>query len=308
MTWEKTLVRNFLFAVLIMAAGFYCTGCCTMSVIQNLGTTRTHFSEYRYEMSPGCDEIILTGKRTKEYNYLPFYGGLHLVPAWTSVKDYEKRIPLIPLPEDLVRCNMVVETAPDAPRAKVMPLYPLPPDEYLDNDRRKFSNDMRFLSPDEVTDLSVVQFEFEAFVDELPVGEGETIHLRVHPNDLPYLSQSFRLIVWHRGDEGLPEEKRSGWDRYRMFPYAMNGNRYELLCSNSLMPFDEEWLRETKQDYWRSLAMKEIIGYGGDESSGSPSFGVICWKVLWFPSAVVADVILIPISFPVVLLLVAFGS
>ena len=130
MSRKKTLVRNLLFAVLIMAAGFYCTGCCMMSVIQNLGTTRTNFSEYRYEMSPGRDEIILTGKRTKEYNYLPFYGALHEAPAWTSVKNYEKRIPLNPLPEDLVRCNMVVETAPDAPRAKVMPLYPLPPGVY----------------------------------------------------------------------------------------------------------------------------------------------------------------------------------
>ena len=137
MSRKKTLVRNLLFAVLCAAAGFLCTGCCTMSVIRNLGTTRTDFSEYRYEMSPGRDEIILTGKRTKEYNYLPFYGALHEAPAWTSVKNYEKRIPLNPLPEDLVRCNMVVETAPDAPRAKVMPLYPLPPGVYDDNDIRK---------------------------------------------------------------------------------------------------------------------------------------------------------------------------
>lgn len=81
MNWNKTLIRNVLFAVLVMAVGFFCTGCCMMSVIQNLGTTRTHFSEYRYEMSPGRDEIILTGKRTKEYNYLPFYGALHEAPA-----------------------------------------------------------------------------------------------------------------------------------------------------------------------------------------------------------------------------------
>ena len=63
MSRKKTLVRNLLFAALILAAGLYCTGCCTMSVIQNLGTTRTEFSEYRYEMSPGRDEIVLTGKR-----------------------------------------------------------------------------------------------------------------------------------------------------------------------------------------------------------------------------------------------------
>jgi hypothetical protein len=54
--------------------------------------------------------------------------------------------------------------------------------------------------------------------------------------------------------------------------------------------------------------MKEIIGHGGGESSGSPAFGVICWKVLWFPSAVVGDVILIPVSIPILLLVVAFGS
>ena len=52
MSRKKTLVRNLLFAALILAAGLVCTGCCTLSVIRNLGTTRTNFSEYRYEMSP----------------------------------------------------------------------------------------------------------------------------------------------------------------------------------------------------------------------------------------------------------------
>ena len=97
MTWKKTLIRDLLFAVLIMAAGFYCTGCCMMSVIQNLGTTRTNFSEYRYEMSPDRDEIILTGKRTKEYNYLPFYGALHEAPV-TAALDFRKGSSRTPTP------------------------------------------------------------------------------------------------------------------------------------------------------------------------------------------------------------------
>ena len=115
MTWEKTLICHLLFAMIAAALGVICTGCAVYSDIYDLGTTRTEYSGYRYEMSPDGKEIVFTSKRTKEYNYLPFYGFLHHKPAWTSISDVEERIPLDPLPDNLSRCSLIVETAPDAP-------------------------------------------------------------------------------------------------------------------------------------------------------------------------------------------------
>ena len=68
MSRKKTLVRNLLFAVVAAALGLICTGCCTMSIIQNLGTTNTEFTDYVYMMSPERDGIIVRSTRTIKYN------------------------------------------------------------------------------------------------------------------------------------------------------------------------------------------------------------------------------------------------
>ena len=99
---------------------------CIFTDIENVGTTNTAFSEYRYEMSPARDEIILKGTRTKQFFYLPLYD----FPAWTSVKTVEERIPLDSLPDYFSRCGMIAEVDPDAPPVKLEPLYPLPPGYY----------------------------------------------------------------------------------------------------------------------------------------------------------------------------------
>ena len=86
---EKTFSRwcfslgNILFSALFcFVLNLFGGGCVTASVINDLGTTRTEYCDYRYEISPDRDEIVFTSKRTKQYNYLP-NGKLY------SVKVYE---------------------------------------------------------------------------------------------------------------------------------------------------------------------------------------------------------------------------
>ena len=177
--------RFFPLLLSVCAVMLFGTGC-IFTDIENVGTTNTAFSEYRYEMSPGRDEIILTATRTKQFFYLPLYD----FPAWTSVRTVEERIPLDSLPDYFSRCGMIVEVDPDAPPAKVEPLYPLPPGYY---DK----------SEEERTDPSKVQYEFKAYVDELPLQAGETFHLRVRPDDLKYLDQPFRVRIIRKG--GRPD-------------------------------------------------------------------------------------------------------
>ena len=44
-----------------------CTGCVTRSVIYDLGTTNTEFTDHIYMMSPGRDGIIVRSTRTVTY-------------------------------------------------------------------------------------------------------------------------------------------------------------------------------------------------------------------------------------------------
>ena len=319
MSRKKTLVRNLLFAVLCMAVGLSGTGC-IFTDIENVGTTNTEFSEYRYEMSPDRDEIVLTATRTKQFFYLPLYD----FPVWTSVRTVEERIPLDPLPENLSRCGMIVEVDPDAPPAKAEQLYPLPPG-YWDMDE------------DERSDPSKVQYEFKAYVDELPLQACETFRLRVRPDDLKHLDQPFRVSIIRKG--GRPDilppdleaylQKRhlsedeeyinylyARGEEYLMFPYAVNGSRYELLSDlrtfygwgeHDTLPFGREWDEERENEYYRPPWM----GFGGGEPRGKPTAGAVCLKVVCFPLALVEDTLLLPVYLPlgaVMLFNYAFGN
>ena len=306
MTWKKTLIRDLLFAVAVCILMLSGAGC-IFTDIENVGTTNTEFSEYRYEMSPGRDEIILTATRTKQFFYLPLYD----FPAWTSVRTVEERIPLDPLPENLSRCGMIVEVDPDAPPAKAEQLYPLPPG-YWDMDE------------DERSDPSKVQYEFKAYVDELPLQAGETFRLRVRPDDLKHLDQPFRVSIIRKGgrpdvlppdleaylkkrhlseDEEYIDYLYTRGEEYLMFPYAVNGSRYELLSDlrtfygwgeHDTLPFGREWDEERENEYYRPPWM----GFGGGELRGKPTPGAICLKVVCFPLALVEDTLLLPVYLP----------
>jgi hypothetical protein len=295
----------------------FCSGCAVYSVISDLGTTCTEFSDYRYEMSPNRDEIVFSSKKTKRYYYLPFYNFLHLQPAWTSISTVEERIPLDPLPQELSRCSMIVETDPDAP----LPIFLAPVSApNSDEVRGRIMDDVRaffLFEGNGISNYADGIFEFTIVTDELPLREGETLHLRVRPEDMQYLAKPFRIRLIRREKETdaaptvdpdlqfLQEHgivriegnirRKPDEERHLMFPVSLDGNRYELLSSadpgaitayripvyNTLYPFREKQIEEIENEY--------------RNSGRTPTVEAVCWKILWFPTALVFDVIALPV-------------
>ena len=300
-TTHSALFKRFLLPLVsVCVLMLFGTGCVTRSVIDDLGTTNTEFTDHIYMMTPERDAIIVRSRRTIQHNWLPFYGSFHHTPAWTSVSDWEEHIPLSPLPENLSRCSMIVEVAQDAPD----------PDYLAPVSKSEFAYGIR---KDCESLCAGGQYEFEIQTDELPLHEGDTLRLRVQPRHLPHLSQPFRirLVRSYARDDWFPRSSRrqalNNSEQYFMFPVAVDGSRYELLTV--LRPWDEfhssagtrEWIESVYP--FRESQREEIMREYGDRrdtfderphTDGEPSFGVICWKALWFPSALVADTVLLP--------------
>ena len=301
-TTHSALFRRFLLPLLFVCALMLSgTGCVTRSVIYDLGTTDTEFTDHIYMMSPDRDAIIVRSKRTIRHNWLPFYGSFHRTPAWSSVSDWEEHIPLFPPPENLSRCSLIVETAQDAPD----------PDYLAPVSKSEFAYGIR---ADCESLCTGGQYEFEIQTDVFLLREGDTLRLRVQPRHLPYLSQPFRIRLvrsYARGD-WFPRHARrqalNNSEQYFVFPVAVDGNRYELLTV--LRPWDEyhssagtqEWIESIYP--FRESQREEIMREYGDSrgtfdkrphTDGEPSFGVVCWKALWFPSALVADTVCLPV-------------
>ena len=255
---KKTLIRNLLFAALCAALCVCGTGCLSASVLNSeFGSKRSTFTDYRYDMSPNHDEIILTCKRNRAYNFLPLYGSRHRNAAWTWTSTWEKRIPLDPLPEGLIRCSMIVETDPEAERLLWADNHP----------------------------TAVMEIE------SLPLREGETFYLKIHPQDRERLSKPFQLrLVPKKADpedvptdadetvfapenapenasgaapENAPETKTAApsqpeCEKRLMFPVSvtLDGSRYELLtlAPEKMTPVNP--FRKIREDRIKALEEK----------------------------------------------------
>ena len=200
MTWKKLFIRHLLFAVLCMALGFVCTGCLSASVLNSeLASKRSTFTDYRYDMSPDHDEIILTCKRNRAYHFLPLYGSIHRNAAWTWSSTWEERIPLDPMPECLIRCSLIVETDPEAGRLLWADHLP----------------------------TAVME------VESLPIREGETFYLKIHPQDRERLSKPFQLrLVPRKAD---PEEAPADADETVSAPENASGAAPENAPETNLL-------------------------------------------------------------------------
>lgn len=311
-------LRNILFSsVFSLMPSLFCSGCAVYSDICDLGTTRTEFSDYRYEMSPDRNEIVFSSKRTKEYNYLPFYYFLHVKPAWTLISTVEERIPLNPQPKELSRCSLIAEPDPNAPRPRFLaPVSASGPD---DAGGRIMDDVMAYLvlEGDGSSNYADGIFEFTVVSDELPLREGATLHLRVRPEDMKYLAKPFRIRLVRSGEESDTEppadpdllflqrygnvqmigniRREPDDEQHLMFPLSADGDRYELLSSfapgpvtqfrmptmNPLYPFREKQIEEIENEY--------------RNSGRTPTVEAVCWKVLWFPTMLVFDVIALPV-------------
>lgn len=201
---------------------------------------------------------------------------------------------------------------------------------------------------------------FDAEVDGLPIDADETLHIRVRPDDLNFLSSPFRVNLIERNEasapdadaapDGTPVPKREGEVRI-MFPIASDGNTYEALTviprearpnpvrelisslrATSQLPFlfpsSADYPRaflERAADAWDAREAERyrypflegqdeirMIEYERIAGERFPAWDAVLWKMLWLPSAIVLDTVLLPVYvvyWPVaILFLYALGS
>ena len=289
---KKPLVRDFLFAALIMALGCLCTGCFTAVTLDELGSTRSYIAGEHYEYSPDHEKIVFSCRKEKDYYYIPFLHAFGVAPTKT-VQTYEKRIPLNPVPDDLMRIELNVIPDASAARAESSPSLG------TGGGFRASDGIMEFPTPTER-----MRGEADSYTPRPILSAGDTLVLRAHPDDMRLLSEPFaiRLLApfdqvinefypGYRTVTGGPAESEGGHDGHELnvtvhllvFPYAQDGSRIQArtvadLGFYNLHPFSREYAAEAKQD--------------NEHSTG---FFGWCWKIFWVPAAFVTDVACLPV-------------
>lgn len=291
MTSKKTLVRDFLFAALIVAAGFCFTGCFTAVTLDELGSTRSYIAGEHYEFSSGRDELVFSCRKEKDCYYIPFLHAFGVAPTKT-VQTYEKRIPLDPVPDGLMRIELNVIPDASAARAESSP---------------SIGSGGGFRSPDGIMVFSTpaerIRVDADPSASQPILSAGDTLELRAHPDDLRLLSEPFTICLLAPFDQVMKEfypeyrsvsggtaESEDGHDGHELnvkvhllvFPYAQDGSRCQVLTASdpgfrNLHPFSREYEAEVKQD--------------NEHSTG---FFGWCWKIFWVPAAFVTDVACLP--------------
>ena len=273
MTGTMTPARNILFTMMTVLLGLCCTGCFTYGTIEDLGSTKTYIAGEHFEYSPDQNEIVYSGQLEKEYNYIPFLHIFHVSPK-STVQTYEKRFPMDRLPGNLIRFYLEAEQDPAVERAK-----------------KTDSGLMFFREPAEIVragtggedhasessaDSGGTSGNDGAETSPSPSGSivsaGDTVRLRVNPDDLHILSGPFVILL--SGDSDM----RSSL----VFPFAENGSRYEMLMSADYLNGRRPFLQDID---------------GGEDPGTGKSTGFLgwCWKIFWIPNAVVVDGALLPI-------------
>ena len=169
MVKEKRTVCNIVFIhstllILFCAVGVCVTGCCSAYVLNSkFGASNSYFDSPKYELSPDRDEIILTSSRITTRSSL----GLQSRSTW------KERIPLDPLPENLMCCRLTVEQDPDG---------------------QKYWHD--------TTENMIPNDRFDIEVESLPLQADETLHLRTRPEEQYTLSQPFRVRLIPKNGTG----------------------------------------------------------------------------------------------------------
>jgi len=169
MVKEKRTVCNIVFIhstllILFCAVGVCVTGCCSAYVLSSkFGASKSYFDSPKYELSPDRDEIILTSSRITTRSSL----GLQSRSTW------KERIPLDPLPENLMRCRLTVEQ---------------------DSDGQKYWHD--------TAENMIPNDRYDIEVESLPLQAGETLHLRTRPEEQYTLSQPFRVRLIPKNGTG----------------------------------------------------------------------------------------------------------
>lgn len=238
------------------------TGCMmSRATMKWTGREEQRFKNIRYALSPDKKELTLTYEREKKRYVIPLACFLiweKTPPCLTSVQSFEKHIPLDPMPDELVLKHVDVTVDPEAPKKRIPSSWTEMP----------HFND-HFL--EYVVRPNDPFKDFKTYEDFLKVYPQFLYKATVHPDELPALSVPWVL----RGPSP-------------MIPYDREGDRY--VC---LSPMENGWYQV---DY------PPVEYYSrhdrGDYMIMKTGFFGWCWKVIWLPVGLAADVVLLPVSIP----------
>ena len=260
-----TKIRKIMVCLAFLAVCLCGTGCmvCSKASMKWTGRREVRFRNIDYALSPDRKELILTYDREKRWYGIPLAWICPELlrddpPALTSVQSFEKRFPLDPMPDDLVKKYVDVVVDPAAPKKRCsfgwteMPYFRDHFLQYIVRPNDPFK-------------------DFKTYEDYLKVWPTFLYKVTVHPDELPALSES--------------------WAQYApcpMIPYGREGDRYVYIS-----PMENGWYGvdyPPLEDY-SGYDRKESLVMKADVFDWS-------WKVIWLPTGLVADVLLLPVSIP----------
>ena len=258
--WKKILLGLLIIhLVFTVIDALWLRGPGVSGVFQYLGKTQLTVSELRYRIEPETNELVITWTESFDTSILPV--PLYSLSVWPKIHEKtdqpERRIPLDPLPEEIVRCFVDVTVTPDAPPPRTMPPLAGP----LGDLGPWFTEEHAVLvEPSESQDM--ISYELPPDM---------VFRLTVRPEDVSLLSDMFvmtpRLGEYHSSLIMIPQPGEQ--DGRRVMFLSRRGSGGATPCNEDL---GKLWLREME-----------------DLSKEPDGFLTVCWKILWLPLAALPD-------------------
>lgn len=301
MIWEKTLVRNILFAVLCAALGFFCTGCTAIVLKGQFGAKESRFDLPKYAMSPDRREIIVTSAwETRRFLQPPSF--------WNST--WKERIPVEPVPDCLIRCFLFVEPDPDAPRYWHDAPFVINTDVLpLNEDRTLYLR----VHPDELDDLS------QPFKVKLIPSDAEESGPVTDPSELRMMfpvavnGNMYVLLTAAPGEprtnlfrqkakelvrqEAKGQGKFSYFAMVKLFPSLIGSQQSRASLTRAAYEWDEREADRYLYPFCEGMDEVRMIEYERRFGERFPTWDAVLWKALCLPPAVVVDTVLMPAYF-----------
>ena len=254
--WKKILLGLLIIhLVFTVIDALWLRGPGVSEVFQYLGKTQLTVSDLRYRIEPETNELVVTWTESFDTSILPI--PVYSIPAWAKIHEKtehpERRIPLDPMPEEIVRCFVDVTADPDSPPTKTMPPLAGP----LGDLGPWFTEEHAVLvEPSESQDM--ISYELPPDM---------VFRLTVRPEDVPRLSGMFIMTPRLGGHPSflimIPQPGEQDGRRVMFLSRKGDGGYtpyYEDLCVK-----------------WRQVSQ---------EPDG---FLTVCWKILWLPLAALPD-------------------
>ncbi len=257
--------QNIMLFLAFLAVCLGGTGCmaCSKASMKWTGRKEVRFKNIEYELSPDKQELILTYERERKWYVIPlawicFEIMRDVPPAMSSVQTFEKHISLDPMPDELAKKYVDVTVDPAAPKKRYHSHWTDMP--YFDYHFLQF-----VVRPNDPFK------DFKTYEDFLKVYPQFLYKATVHPDELSDLSEP-----WVQSGPSP------------MIFYGRDGDRYIYIS-----PVRSGWYGvdfPPREDY-SGYDRKEYLVMKADSFDW-------CWKVIWAPVGLVADVVLLPVSIP----------